>query len=102
MPQNGGFSKWPPAAPLNFLNMILSAIKQMKISIIGFLMMQNSNLTSSHRSHDQKWLKMADFQNGRSFFNNVENVIFSAMRPIKMEVIEFLMAQNSNFTLSDG
>ena len=44
---------------VNSRNLISNAIRLMKLSIIGFLMMTNSILTILHRSHDLKWFKMA-------------------------------------------
>ena len=74
-------------------NLIFSALRPMKPSIIRFFMMQNLNLNISDRSHDLKWLKMA------AFLVNSKNNISSAIRPMKLGIVGFLMMPNSNLTI---
>ena len=77
-------------------DLIFSALRPMKPSIIGFSMMQNLNLNITDRSHDQNWLKMA------AFSVNSKNNFSSAIRPMKLGVTGFLIMPNSNLTIYHG
>ena len=80
----------------NLGDIILSALRPMKPSIIGFFMMQNLNLNITDRSHGQKWLKMA------AFSVNSKNNFSSAIRPMKLVVTGFLIMPNSNLAIYHG
>ena len=81
---------------VNSGDLIVSALRPIKQSILGFFMMQNLNLNIIDRSHDQKWLKMA------AFSINSKNNISSATRSMKLGVTGFLIMPNSNLTIYHG
>ena len=81
---------------VNFRNLISNAIRLMKLSIIGFLMMVNSILTISYRSFDRKWFKMAAV-----LVYNTGDIISSTIRSMKLGIVGLLMMPNTILTTPD-